>query len=200
MAGVSRFTIDDLRSLPDWGVRGEVVDGRLVLGPPPSRRHDRAVHNLTRWLRSVLPAAVRVAGDHPLRLPDGDAPVPDLVVTGLVAGAGQPVPAEAVHTVVEVVCATGRFLDRVWKRDRYAEAGIPCYWRVELSPWPGYRGPSPVIVVRLREPGGWREVVAAAGRVRPLPLVYGRGPGRVALAVPVRLDPGTLLVRHASTR
>lgn len=199
MAGAGRFTLDDLRALPDWGLRSEIVDGRLVLAPPPPRQHERAVRNLARWLRSALPPGARVAGGCPLRLPDGDAPVPDLVVTGP-AGAAEPVPPEAVHTVVEVVCATGRFLDRVWKRDRYAEVGIPCYWRVELSPWPGYRGPSPIIVVRRREPGGWREVVAAAGRVWSLPLGYARGPGGLALAAPVRLDPGMLLVRHAATR
>jgi Uma2 family endonuclease len=200
MPRAGRFTVDDLRALPDWGMRGEVVDGRLLLGPPASRRHDRVVHNLASRIRPVLAGGVHVHTSRPVRLPDGDGPVPDLVVTGTDAQVTEPVPVADVHTAVEVVCADGRFVDRVWKRDRYAEAGVACYWRVELAPWPGYRGPSPVIVVRLREPTGWREIVAAAGRVRSVPLAYGRGPGGMGLTVPVRLDPRTLLVRHASTR
>jgi Uma2 family endonuclease len=198
---VGRFTVDDLGVLPDWGLRAEVLDGRLLLAPPASRRHDRVVHNLVTRVRPALPGGVRVRTGQPVRLSDGDGPVPDLVVVaGEDAVAAGPVPVAGVHTVLEVVCADGRFLDRVWKRDRYGEAGVPCYWRVELAPWPGYRGPGPVIVARVREPGGWREVVAAPGRVAAVPLAYGRGRGGVAFTVPVRLDPGALLVRQASTR
>jgi Uma2 family endonuclease len=194
-----RFTAGDLENLPDWGLRGEVIDGRLLLAPRPSRRHERVVHNLARWLGTVLPASAGVTTARPVRLPDDDGPVPDLVVTSravLATGAG-PVPASEVHTVVEVVEADGRFVDRVLKRERYAGAGVPCYWRVELAPWSGYRGPTPLVVVRSRARGGWRELVAPAGQVSTVPLAHGRGEDGMGCFTSGQLDPRALLVGRA---
>jgi Uma2 family endonuclease len=195
----TRFTVDDLYTLPDWGSRAEVLDGRLLLAPPPPRRHARVVDNLAARLASLLPAGTAVRRDVPIRLPGGDGPVPDLMVTGD-GYRDRGYPPALVHTVVEVVLADGRFVDRVWKRERYEEAGIPCYWRVELAPWPGYLGPLPLLVARVREPAGWREALAAAGRAENLPLAYGRDPDGSAACLPIRLDPRTLTVRHATGR
>jgi Uma2 family endonuclease len=172
------------------GRRGEVADGRLVLAPPPSRWHEHVVAALIGWLRQVVPEGAVVSTGQPVHLPGGDAPVPDAVVTS--ARPARPLGPPAVHTVVEVVDADGRFLDRVWKRDRYQAAGIPCYWRVELSPWPGYAGALPVLVVRLREPGGWRETIVAPGRMRAVPVAVGRAAGGEVLTIPVRFDPALL--------
>jgi Uma2 family endonuclease len=193
-----RFTVDDLFSLPDWGVRAEVLDGRLLLAPPPPRRQERIAGNLAGRFRVVLPGGARAGTRQPIRLPDGDGPVPDLLV-GEAGDWSRGAPAGQVHTVGEVVGTDGRYLDRVWKRERYADAGVPCYWRVEVAPWPGYRGPLPVVVVRLREATGWRDIVAAAGWPHLLPVAYGRGPDGAAITVPVRLDPATLAVRQALT-
>jgi hypothetical protein len=175
------------------GRRGEVADGRLVLAPPPSREHERVVGNLAARIRRELPDGSAVRTGQPVRLPGGDTPVPDLLVTTDVTP-GPPAPS-AVHTVVEVIGDDGRFLDRVWKRERFAAAGVPCFWRVELWPWPGFRGPSPLVVARVRETGRWREVVVTAGEARDVPLVCGRAPGGEAVTVPVRLDPAVLTKR-----
>lgn len=148
-----RFTVDDLFDLlptlttgrepgrpgPLAGVRAEVLDGRLLLAPPPLRRHERVADNLAARLRLVLPGVAQVSRHDAVRLPDGDGPVPDLLVT-TERDWPRGWPAAAVHTVAEVVTADGRHIDRVWKRERYADAGIPCFWRVELAAWPGYRG------------------------------------------------------------
>jgi Uma2 family endonuclease len=190
-----RFTVDDLFALPDWGLPAEVLDGRLLLAPPPPRRHERIAGNLADRFRLVLPGGVQTRPREPVRLPDGDGPVPDL----LVRTAGdwpRGTPAGQVHTVAEVVTTDGRYLDRVWKRERYQAAGVPCYWRVELAAWPGYRGPLPLVMVRVREPGGWRDIAAAAGRPRVLPVAYGRNPDGVAITVLIRLDPATLAGRR----
>ena len=45
-------------------------------------------------------------------------------------------PCEAVLAVVEVVSASTMAIDRAVKPVRYAEAGIPVYWRVELQGTP----------------------------------------------------------------
>jgi Uma2 family endonuclease len=195
----NRFTVDDLFTLPDWGARAEVLDGRLLFTPAPPRRHARVVENLAAHLRQVLPRDVALRRDVPVRMADGDGPVPDLMVTG--GGAyDRGYPAAVVHTVVEVVLADGRFVDRVWKRERYEEAGIACYWRVELAPWPGYLGPAPLVVVRVREPTGWRDLPAGAGRTASLPVAYGRDPDGSAACLRIQLDPRTLTVRHATGR
>lgn len=197
MSRGGRFRAADLAALADRGVRGEVLDGRLVLAPPPARHHERAVRNLAARLRMALPEGTLVRSRAPVHLPDGDGPVPDLAVTGAPPDAAD-LPPAAVHTAVEVVGADGRFLDRVYKPDRYADAGIPCLWRVELAAWPGYRGLLPIVVVRLRQPGGWSETVATAGRVHQLPVAYRREPGGAAVPVPVRLDPRVLAGRSAA--
>lgn len=200
MARARRFTVDDLFGLrlPDWGLRAEVLDGRLLLAPPQPRRHERIAGQLADRFRQVLPAGAGTLVHEPVRLPDGDGPVPDLLVT---TGTDWPrgTPADEVHTVAEVVSTDGRYLDRVWKRERYREAGVPCYWRVELAPWPGYRGPLPVVVIRLRERTGWRDIVAAGGWLHTLPVAYGRDEQGAAVTVPLRIDPVTLTARQAMT-
>lgn len=196
-----RFTVDNLVEAPDRGARREVLDGRLVLAPPRSRRHERVVGNLASAFWQVLPRGAQVRGGVVVRLPDGDGPVPDLVVSPTVSRPDVPmIAAVDVYTAVEVVSADGRFIDRVWKREAYARSGIGCYWRVELDAWPGYRGPLPVVVVRLREGAGWREILAPAGSLHALPVACARGAGGPGGTVPVRLDPASLSVRHATTR
>lgn len=192
--GGSRFTVDDLFSLAAGGVRGEVLDGRLLLAPPRLRRHERVVDNLAARFRLVLPDRSQVCSHAPVRLPDGDGPVPDLLVT---TASGWPSgwPVTQVHTVVEVVATDGRYVDRVWKRQLYADAGIPCYWRVELTSPPWLRSSGPVVVVRVREPAGWREIVVGGGGLRTLPVAYGRGRAGAALTVSMRLDPRSLVSR-----
>lgn len=204
MAGrFERFTVDNLAETSgpvDSGLRREVLDGRLLVSPPQPRRHDRVVGNLASRFWHALPAGVAVRGGLAIRLPDGDGPVPDLLVAGAWPPQLRVLPATAVPTVVEVVSTDGHYLDRVWKQQRYAEAGIPCYWRVELEPWSGYRGPLPVVMVRLRGPAGWQELIAPAGQLHTLPVAHRRRADGVVESVPVRFDPGVLTIRQAMTR
>jgi len=99
-------------------------------------------------------------------------------------------PCDVVHTVVEVVSPSNALIDRAYKRELYAEAGIPCHWRVELNPWRAYQGPLPLIVVRLRDGDGWRTIEAAAGATAALPLAVGRSDQDT---IDVRLDPAVLV-------
>jgi hypothetical protein len=88
--------------------------------------------------------------------------------------------------VVEVVSPSSGTQDRVLKADRYAAFGIPCYWRVEMDPFPGQDGaPLPVLLVHEIEGSGYREVQR---------LVAGET-GTATLPYPVSLDPGTVLRR-----
>jgi len=87
----------------------------------------------------------------------------------------------------------GAVYQAAYKREMYAEVGIPCYWRVEIDPWRGHDDPYPLIVARLRDGDGWRTVEAPAGEVTSLPLGVGRGVDGELAVVEVKLDPSVLL-------
>jgi Uma2 family endonuclease len=124
-------------------------------------------------------------------MPDGDGPVPDLLITSAdLDEHPRGLPAGYVHTVFEVVSPSNAATDRVIKTELYAEAGIPCYWRIELRAWREHFGPVPAIVVRLRgEDGQWRQTIAPAGAVAELPVVV----NAAGTTVPVKIDPATLV-------
>jgi len=77
----------------------------------------------------------------------------------------------------------------------YAEAGIPCSWRVEQRPWKEHFGPVPAIVVRLRGADGeWRQTIAPAGMTTPLPVVI----DAAGTTVTVEIDPAVLVGKRTS--
>ena len=135
-AGHWRF--DQLGELPHDGRRYEVVDGLLVVSPPPAFWHQVVSAALVRELTAQAPPSWRVLFE--LGLPLGtDGRVPDISVVSAraPAGAGAPLPGpEHVGLVVEVVSPSSRKTDRFAKPGEYAEAGIPLFWRVETEPQP----------------------------------------------------------------
>jgi Uma2 family endonuclease len=132
--GTWRF--DQLEALPDDGRHYEVVDGLLVVSPPPTSWHQVVTAALLRQLSAHAPPDWHVLPE--LGLPLGtDGRVPDLSVVSARAplhpGAPLPAPAD-VGLVVEVVSPSSRKTDRFAKPGEYAEAGIPLFWSVETDP------------------------------------------------------------------
>ena len=131
------WRFDELADLPDDDRRYEVVDGRLVVTPPPGQRHQAIGAELLFALRSQCPAAWRVCYEFPLPM-GTDGRVPDLAVVrsgaDLRGASPYPIGPEAVGLVVEVVSASSRKTDRFAKPGEYAEAGIALFWRVETDP------------------------------------------------------------------
>jgi Uma2 family endonuclease len=186
------FTVDLLFELPESTERYEVLEGQLVVSPPAEPIHNLVADRLGRLIDPLLPDNVEGITNSAVRLPGGDGPVPDLLVTDAdPAACGRGIPAEHVHTVVEVVSPSRPSIDRTTKKKLYAAAGIVCYWRVELRPWRQHRAPLPAIVVRLLgDDGQWHETLHPAGTVADLPIVVGaRGPEIVS----VKLDPAWLV-------
>jgi len=183
----------DLVGLPvDDPHRVEIFGGSVYFRAPRTPAQRFAADELERRLRAALPEGVRVGASVLLCTPDNDGPVADLMLTG--ADLDQltgPLPADEVLTVVEVVSLNGD-IDRILKPEVYAEAAIPCFWRIELDPWKDYGGPLPLIVVRLREGDGWRTVEAAAGAVAELPVVVGVEADGEPVTATVTLDPAEL--------
>jgi Uma2 family endonuclease len=173
------YTVDDLFKMPDDGNRYEVLGGSLVVSPAPAPIHQLVADELCRRLWVVRPSGVRPVTGVAVEVLNRDGPIPDITVTS--ADFKLPwreLPGEVVHTVVEVTSPSNALVDRALKPRMYADAGVPCYWRVELNRWRAYRGPLPLIVVRLRRGDEWRTIEAAAGETADLHHAAGsRRPG-----------------------
>lgn len=190
------FTVDLLFDLPESELRHEVLEGQLVVSPAPEPRHNLAADRLRTLIDRLLPPDVEAITAAAIRMPDGDGPIPDvLVTTADPEEHPRGIPAELVHTVIEVVSPSNATDDRVKKTAMYAAAGIPCYWRVELKPWREHLGPVPAVVVRLLgEDGEWHTTLYPAGRTALAPLAVRRGPELLG----VEFDPATLVGRRTA--
>jgi Uma2 family endonuclease len=167
----AEWTLDNLAMLPEDGHRYEIVDGGLHVSPPPSMGHQVAASRLGHELRLAAPDEFEVMEGIGVDL-GRSMFIPDIaVVLTEVAISGVPLSKPPdVRLVVEIVSPSSVSMDRFLKRARYAQAGIPSYWRVEFD-----RSGEPSIVVHDLDGDGYREIVIGAGeRVeveRPFPVV-----------------------------
>lgn len=181
------YTVDEVLTRHPGDPRVEILEGALIVAPWPTVRHQWVADELRVVLRDAAPSGAHAITAVNLR-PDPDEStlfVPDVVVTTAdLASDPVLVDAQEVLAVVEVVSPSSRSHDRLVKSHRYAAAGIPCYWRVELAGFPGYDGETfPVILVHELVEGTYQEIAR---------LVPGRT-GRTELPFPVELDPAELL-------
>lgn len=140
------WTLADLAATPDDGQRYEIVDGSLLVSPPPTVLHQAVVDRVRRLLRAAARPELEVLEGVGVQLPNGLL-VPDVLVADGVAvwsGCSVLTPADLV-LAVEVVSPSSKTTDRITKPALYAAAGVSAYWRVELG---GAEGPS-VVTYRL---------------------------------------------------
>jgi Uma2 family endonuclease len=128
---------------PD-GVRYELQEGNLVMSPSPIPEHQIAFMRLARPLEDRLPSNLVLVPDVDIDLQlvpanrPGTVRRPDLVVVtreGLARrrGEGGVLRASEVVLAVEIISLGSERMDRVIKRDEYADAGISYYWVVDLG-------------------------------------------------------------------
>jgi Uma2 family endonuclease len=131
------WTFDQLTDLPDDGRRYEVVDGHLVVTPPPSQAHQLVGNRLLGQLRDPCPPEWEVVLEFAVPL-GSDGRVPDLAVVRrrTLDSSATPYPQGPAEfgLVVEVTSRSTRKTDLFAKPGEYAEAGIPLFWRVEREP------------------------------------------------------------------
>ena len=125
------WTVADLETLPDSGLRYELLDGTLLVTPSPTPRHQGAILELAVLLRSACPPDHRVFVAPLDWQPDGRTSLePDVLVVRR-DRIGEKNITETPTLVVEVLSPGTARIDRMIKLSRYAEGGIPQYWIVD---------------------------------------------------------------------
>ncbi|MFI1782329.1 Uma2 family endonuclease [Streptomyces rubiginosohelvolus] len=130
------YTVDDLFTLPDLPPHTELIDGSLVFVSPQRDFHSTMIDLLMTGLRSTAPPEVRVRREMTVVLDRRNAPEPDVSVVRTEAITGLDVTryqAADVLLAVEVVSPDSEARDRETKPHKYATAGIPHFWLVEMT-------------------------------------------------------------------
>lgn len=144
--GSRGYRPSDLPTPPGDGPRYELIEGCVVVSPPPG-----AVETaVCRWLANTFEVANRgsplvVDRGQPVRIGEHDEVRPDIVVARVSMAETTPIPADAVTLVVEVVSPTSWMRDFVAKDVLYARAGVPAYWIVVPR-----RDPPGLVITELR--------------------------------------------------
>ncbi len=106
----------------------ELLGGVLIEVSPQGSRHAWVVTRLGKLLAIALQGEYEVREEKPLALDDLSEPEPDIAVVEPTSPDTHPSTAAA---VIEVA-ATTQALDLGEKAGRYAAAGVPIYWVVDL--------------------------------------------------------------------
>ncbi|WP_457029362.1 Uma2 family endonuclease [Kitasatospora sp. P5_F3] len=161
------FTADDLDHMPGLPPHTELLDGSLVFMSPQKYFHSLAVDLLSYALRRSCPEHLRVVREMSVVLGKRDRPEPDVSVVraSAVTEEAEETGYQAADVVlaVEVVSPDSVERDREVKPRKYAEAGIPHFWRVEKA-----EGRHPVVYVFELEPATRTYVVTGVhhGRLK----------------------------------
>jgi Uma2 family endonuclease len=141
----------------DEDSRIELLDGELIEMAPIGNRHLVCVNRLTRLLVVAAGARAIVSVQNPVRLDDHSEPQPDMVLLRPDADdpAG-PVPSGGDCFLVVEVADSSLTWDRDRKAPRYAAAGIPNCWIVDLVA-------GEILVQSGPGPSGYRDLHRAQG-------------------------------------
>lgn len=181
------WTVDDLDRLPD-DVHFQILDGSLLVSPSPTSLHQRAAQQLAAQLYAEMPEDLDVQSPAGVQVRvsylEPDVAVVRTAVADRNVTRFQP---DDVLLVVEVISPSNAGIDRREKPIRYAEAGIPHFWRVELE---GDRAPY-VVRYGLDDSGA---------KYVELGTVHAGQEETVDLGFPVTLRPAELIQRRRPRR
>jgi Uma2 family endonuclease len=110
-------------------VPGEYIDGALVMSPSPTGSHQDLAHSLCELMKQAAPEGIRARPAWAWK-PGPDEFIPDIVVFD--ATTEDKRLTATPHLAVEVL-STDRGADLIRKFRKYAEAGLPRYWIVDLD-------------------------------------------------------------------
>jgi Uma2 family endonuclease len=121
------------------GFRAELIEGQIVVTPPPDGEHEKYISRIVRQVIRQSRTDMDFSGNKGLRLRSGggcpkDHVVPDVpfapIELDLFGNASSWMPCDGVAMVLEVT-STKPKADREAKRRCYARAGIPLYLLVD---------------------------------------------------------------------
>ncbi|MER5358876.1 Uma2 family endonuclease [Streptomyces sp. NPDC002785] len=130
------YTVDDLFTLPDLPPHTELIDGSLVFVSPQRDFHSTVIDLLMAGLRSTASPGVKIRREMTVVLDRRNGPEPDISVVRADAVTGPDLTrfqAADVLLAVEVVSPDSEARDRNAKPQKYAAAGIPNFWLVEMA-------------------------------------------------------------------
>jgi Uma2 family endonuclease len=131
------YTAADLATMPEDGLRYEVVRGELLVTPAPGGRHQPIV---TRLLAALSRYLEREGLLDQLLTPPADITLsydtlvqPDLLVADTAAfiQSGKWTDVTTLFLVVELISPSSARTDRETKRPEYQKHGVPQYWIVD---------------------------------------------------------------------
>ncbi|MGQ0464753.1 MAG: Uma2 family endonuclease [Sporichthyaceae bacterium] len=128
------WTEADYFDLPEDIARIELLDGALLVNPPPTVGHQRLTLRLAMALAAVCPSGLEVVVGAGVRLITGRIFIPDIaVVVSHIDGDARVFEARDVRLALEIVSPGSVALDRAVKPPLYAESGIATYVRIEKA-------------------------------------------------------------------
>ena len=135
LAGVRRFTVDEYMAMGEANIlqegdRVELLDGEIIIMEPIGPYHVGGTNWLTMLLAPVLVGRAMVQVQGPIYLNDRSAPQPDVAVRSLSHSWERAMP-DDVYFVIEVADSSLAY-DRGVKLARYADAGVPEVWILNL--------------------------------------------------------------------
>jgi Uma2 family endonuclease len=128
------WTFDDLLNVVDDGFRYEIIDGSLLVTPPPGIGHQRIVTELLVALSLAAPPDLLVLPGVGVAKVQGQVNYfePDVVVVDRDAApeGDNKLDPRFVRLAIEVVSPSSRTIDEVLKREAYARMALSNYWIV----------------------------------------------------------------------
>ncbi|WP_406203588.1 Uma2 family endonuclease [Streptomyces sp. NBC_01017] len=157
------------------GFRAELIEGEIVVTPPPDGDHEKYISRIVRQVIKRSGTDMDFSGNKGLRLRSGEScpknhVVPDVTVapleSDLFGGAGSWMACDGVAMVLEVTSTRPR-ADREAQRRCYARGGVPLYLLID-------RDTSQVTLFSAPEKDDYREhCTRPFGKALALPEPFG---------------------------
>ncbi|CAL99858.1 Uma2 family endonuclease [Saccharopolyspora erythraea NRRL 2338] len=116
------------------GWRAEIIEGRIVMTPPPGHSHNLIASRLTKALVPAMSDDWEIFQTSGVQIPlRGNLFIPDLMIMrGQDVPAGSdPIPADKALLVVEITSRGNADVDRKTKLWSYAHAAVPLYLLID---------------------------------------------------------------------
>ncbi|MGI8855059.1 MAG: Uma2 family endonuclease [Thermomicrobiales bacterium] len=132
-----RFTVADYEQMVSIGIfaeddRVELLEGEIITMSPIGDRHVGCINALTDLLAEVARQSAIISVQNPIRLSDNSQPQPDIALVRRSAFTHAVPMAADVLLVIEIANSSLGY-DRTLKLPRYAAAGIPEAWLIDLG-------------------------------------------------------------------